>query len=232
MANQFSANIKEQEGGEMHKIPYVIEYKTERVEFKEAEDLLAEYQDFYLYNQSQYNEIFRKFIPDSADPTAGDGEEDDEKLRLLRMQKAEESAKSATAHWAKLFGSKDFAEVTLLGLKINWYDLQQILIEEFRKKIHSTESAMNYIAPPLRRLCSVLLFSEHLDHMLDKMSDKPKIEQAQIKKAQGAVKTKLNELLTRISNGDIFEIPEFGKTKPSLSKLKTPESIHLFIEEF
>ena len=197
----------------MLKFPYVVEYRLGlgQVEFSVAEKLLAEYQDFYLYNQSQLNEIFRKY-------EQADGEED-EKLLALRRQKAEAAAKAATDHWAKLFGSMDFAESTLVGLQINWDDLQQIMIEEFRTKTHPTDSAMNYIAPQLRRLCSVLLFAERI--------------QTQIKKKDIdlVVQPKFEEMLGKMAAGEVVEVPEFTKIKHQIQKLKNPEAITKFVEE-
>ena len=70
----------------MTKFPYVVEYKLfEKVEVADAKVLLDEYNDFYLYNQSQYYDIFKKAKREVED----DGKE-------LDLALAEKNAKRAT----------------------------------------------------------------------------------------------------------------------------------------
>ena len=198
------------------KFPYVTEYKLGegQVEIKDAEELLAEYQDFYLYNQSQYNEIFKN-APLAEGEERNDGEEDDEKLIELQKLRAEQNAKSAVEHWGKLFGSMDFAESALIGLRINWGELQAILIEEFKARTHPTDSSMNYIAPPLRKLCSILLIA----HKLHERGAEPC--------------EKINHRLDQLSRGELLgiTIPEYHKVKKQLTKCKTPDALQKFVEE-
>ncbi|MCL2587682.1 MAG: hypothetical protein FWE31_05655 [Firmicutes bacterium] len=188
----------------MRKFPYIVEYKLGQgqVEFKDAEKLLDEYQDFYISNQVKYREIFKKF-------EQADGE-DDEKLIELRRLKAEQHAKEATDHWAKLFGSLDLAEVTLLGLEISWDDLQAILEEEFRAKTHPMDSAMGTIAPLLRQLASVLLFAHRLDE-------------------KGVESDIVDRWLDKLEKGEELRIPEYSSVKKKVNKLK-PEALLEFVE--
>jgi len=204
----------------MHKFPFVVEYRLGlgQVEFGVAERLLAEYEDFYLYNQSQYRDLFRKFQIDE--------DENDPKLVELRRQKAEANSKLATDHWAKLFRSLDFAEVTLLGLQIDWDELQKILQEDFRTKVHPTDSSLNFIAPPLRRLCSVLLFADRLETQIGKIDHKFDIDEARTKLSE-----KINELLAKLESQQVFEIREFSKNKHQIQKLKNPDAIITYIKE-
>ena len=226
------------QGGETQvtKFPYVTEYKLfERVDVREAEELLREYNDFYIYNQSQYNDIFRKL--DAKDTNESEtGEEDDERLAQLRALRAEQNAKAATDHFAALFGSKDFAESTLVGLKFSWYDLQQLLLEEFRTKTLASQSIMNHVAPRLRRIASALLFAEYMIAKLGKMYKQPSsnkqqdIEKADIHNqrmevAVTGVKSFFVDLLELLAKDDNAVLPEFGKSRNALAKLKTPEAI-------
>jgi len=213
----------------MTKFPYVDEYKLfDRAEVRVAEDLLAEYHDFFIYNQSQYAEIFRKVDIDLD-------EGDDEKTIEMKKLRAEQNSKAASDHFGSLFGSKDFVHVCLLGMRINWYDLQQILLEEFRSKTPPTLSAMNHIAPTLRKLSSTLLFAEYFNDRLERMkkpSENPKNHDHndKVETTIGWLKTFFVGLVERMCKNGCGEFPEYVKVKNQLAKLKTVEAIQEYIE--
>jgi len=193
----------------MVKLPYVSEYQTfTRSEYKQAEEILAEYNDFYIFNMAQYASIYHD---------AGVPDDEEEEVDLLkRQEQADNNAKAATEHFKELFGSKDFGESCLIGYRPAWYDLQKILFDEYKKKTPITESAMNEIAPSLRRIASVLLFGERLTSLLADMD----CEVAKI----NAVKNGFNELLLKVSGGRI-EVPEYCKEKKIIGKFKKAEQI-------
>lgn len=221
-------------GGQMIKFPYVTEYVLfKRAEIAEAEELLREYNDFFIYNQSQYNDIFKR---PSDDAIEGINDEDlnDEKLQEIKRLSAEQNAKAACDHFARLFGSKDFAEASMVGLKISWYDLQQILLEEFRAKTPVTDSAMNYISPALRNIASLLLFAERLHSGLEKMrkepGDKTREHNEKVDAGLRRLEIWFNESLERLSAGTATSLPEFNKARNIIAKLKKPEDVLEFCE--
>jgi hypothetical protein len=80
----------------MSKIPYVIQCELfVRTDYKHAEELLAEYNDFYVFNMAQYNSMYHKL----DDQPLEKEEEVDEQSRL---EKADQIAKAATDHFAAL----------------------------------------------------------------------------------------------------------------------------------
>jgi len=214
----------------MTKFAYVDEYKMfERAEVRVAEELLAEYQDFFVYNQSQYRDIFRKFDVDD------DGDDDEKTIEAKRLR-AEMNSKAASDHFGLLFGSKDFAHSALLGLRINWDNLQQILLEEFRCKTLATMSAMNHIAPTLRKLASILLFAEYFYDKLNRMyktKENPKNDEhnEKIDKTVAGVKIYFENLVEGLAKNSGAEIPEFTKTKNQLAKLRNVEVIIEFVDK-
>ena len=215
----------------MHKFPYIVDYVVggDQVEIKVAEELLKEYEDFYLYNRTQYSEVFKKYLPEGE--MQNDGDDGDAKLLELRKLRAEQNAKAAVDHWAKLFRSMDFAQGSLLGIKIDWDALQQILLEELKSKIHPTDSSMNFIAPPLRKLCSILLFNYELNETLSKIEKRGKCAALQIDEARKSIADKTNDLLTKLAKGDLLgvTVAEYHKSKSTIIKIKTPEAIINFV---
>lgn len=186
------------------KFPYVTEYSLfETVDVRVAEELLAEYNDFYIYNESQYYEIFKRAkaeVYENADSE-------------INLALAEKNAKETTDFFRNMFGSKDFAKSSLVGLRISWYDLQQILLAEFKNKTPIEESAVVHTAYMLRNLASFLLFAEEIVYGMTRMknSDEEAIE---------LVKQRFVKALENVEN---LSIPEFHKEKKSLTKLKTME---------
>jgi len=220
---------------ELPKCPFVVGYKLfERVEIREADEQLAEYNDFMVYNQSQYRDIFRHYKPQV-------GEEPDPEYQEELEKAAELNAKKAVEHFTNLFGSRDFPESTLCGLKISWFDLQRILLEEFRHKTPATASSMNSIAPRLLRLASALLFGEYLHAKLERMvkpltsssaaaNEKSALHNADVEKATEYVHAVINVLVAKIASGEDVQVPEFNASKKDLAKLRTPESIVDYVE--
>ena len=201
----------------MVKFPYVLEYSLfTQVEIKNAEELLAEYNDFYIYNLAQYQSLFEhdneKFVVEELELA--------ERERLDAV--AEHNVKVSTDHFSKLFGSKDFAESSLVGLKINWYDLQQILLEEYKTKVPIHQSSMNDIAPRLRTVATILLFAERVVTKLEKLECDRDVTEP--------VKKGFEDLLERAGAGD-FCLPEFHKAKVQLNKMKRVNLITEFCKK-
>ena len=187
----------------MTKFPYVTDYKMETVDVKVAEELLAEYNDFFLYNQSQYHDIFKRAMPVIGD----DGEETEMETDIKRC---EANAKAATDEFEKMFDSKDFAKSSLVGLKIDWDALQQILLLEQKKRTPVCESAVAHTAYQLRNLASLLLFAEAI-----------------IKKSPEA-QPQFESALERVLANELT-LPEFHKEKSKVTKLKKPEQIAEYV---
>ena len=172
---------------------------------------MAEYNDFYGYNSAQYGQIYEK-----TEEKIGDADTttpDDEIEKQKRLQIAEHNAKAATAHFASLFGSKDFGESAMVGFRPAWYDLQQILLEEYKHKTPIKESAMNEIAPRLRNAATILLFAERLVKGLEKLEADAEMI--------ATVKEGFEVLLEKAS-AQKLNLPEYHKTKKEIAKFKKP----------
>jgi len=192
------------------KIPYVLEYELfVEAEIKHAEELLSEYNDFYMYNMAHLGVIANE-LKQSHDPSDHDEELDEEKRRAI----AEHNAKVATDHFTSLFGSKDFGASSMVGLRLAWYDLQQILLEEFKHKTHIKDSAMNGIAPMLRNVASVMLYAERVVSELEKFDASPELI-APIKEGF--------RLLLESVTAERRELPEYHKNKAQFNKFKKAE---------
>ena len=200
----------------MGKLPYIIECELfVRVDFKRAEEVLAEYNDFYIYNLAQYNTIYHKADASNEE----EGEEIDEQKRL---EIADRNAKAATDHFTKLFGSKDFGESTMIGFRPSWYDLQRILLEEYKHKTDILESAMNCIAPYLRNMASALLFAERCVAELSEMDVDPEMLKV--------IKDGFKLLVERVEK-DKLVLPEYHKTKAAFNKYKKPDQYIEFCQK-
>jgi len=203
------------------KIPYVLECELfKRVEIKRAEELLAEYNDFKIYNLAQYQTIFGKTNDhlNLAEVTEQENEVDAKKARDI----AEHNAKVATDHFAKLLGSLDFAESSMVGFHIAWYDLQQILLEEYKNKTPATESVMNEIAPRLRTVASIMVFADRITTALERLDADKKII--------ATMKDGFTLLMKRCQTEQL-KLPEFSVTKKQLSKFKKVEDYMEFCEK-
>ena len=200
----------------MGKIPYVNEGELfVRTSYKCAEELLGEYNDFYIFNLAQYNNIYHK---DDCVTEEKDCEIDEAK----RMEIADRNAKEATDHFTALFGSKDFAESSMVGFRPAWYDLQQILLEEFKQKTSVKDSAMNGIAPYLRNVASTMLFAERIVSDMEKKNADPD--------ALSVIKDGFRLLLERVEKRKVT-LPEYAKTKDYIKKLKKLEQLIEFCDE-
>jgi len=192
------------------KIPYVLECELfVAAEIKHAEDLLAEYNDFYLYNLAHYSHI-----SEASGSYVGQNNDQDELDEEKRRAIAEHNAKVATEHFASLFGSKDFGASSMVGFHPAWYDLQQILLEEFKHKTHIKESAMNGIAPMLRNIASLMLLAERVVSGLEKMNASPDLITP--------IKEGFQLLLQSVTTERI-NLPEYHKNKAQFNKFKKPE---------
>jgi len=202
------------------KIPYVLECELfVRTEIKHAEELLAEYNDFYLYNLAYYSNISEN---DTYAGYVGHNNDYDELDEEKRRAIAEHNAKVATDHFQLLFGSKDFGASSMVGFQPSWYDLQQILLEEFKHKTHIKESAMNGIAPMLRNVASVMLYAERVVSELEKMSADPELI--------APLKEGFQLLLERVV-AERINLPEYHKNKSQFNKLKKPEQYLEFCKD-
>lgn len=219
----------------MIKFAYIDGYNIfARADLRTAEELLREYNDFYVYNQSQYSHIFSKVEIDEDD-------HDDEKTIEVKKLRAEANAKAASDHFATLFGSKDFAHSSLIGLRISWDDLQKIMLEEFRSKTPATSSAMNHIAPTLRKLASSLLFAEYFYDKINRMYKSIDVKPTEIEKVKAHnervdsalrhLREWIDELLERLNKGREGDLPEYYAYKNKLYKYKTVEMILEFVEK-
>ena len=178
-----------------------------RVEYKVAEEILAEYNDFFIYNLAEYNDLFYGKEENFED--ASDEISEEERIAI-----ADRKAKTATDHFTDLFGSKDFGESALVGFRPSWYDLEQILLEEYKNKTDIKNSAMNGIAPYLRNTASIMLFAERLVTGLTEHGG----SDGQI----AEMKQSFESLLARNEN-EKLNIPEYFRVKKEISKLRKPE---------
>jgi|GEM_PF-984328 len=218
-------------------MPYIKDYTLfEKVEVRKAAEILDEYNDFFMYNQSQYNDIRNIARPTVDDQVDGD---DDaplcEKTEQQIKISAEYNAKQSVDHFKKLFGSKDFAESSLIGCEVAWDDLQQILIEEFKKKTAAQHSAMNEIAPRILTFISTLLFAEYFASKLGKLHKSGEDEKCRLfnEKLDGAteiIKSFFKTFIMALANNPDIRVSEFSKSKNALGKLKTIDAIIDYIE--
>jgi len=187
----------------MGKIPYSHEFELfVKLDFKHAEEILEDYNDFYIFNMAQYNSMFHKF-----DEKFDEDDEDNQKL----LELADKKAKAATEHFAALFGNKDFGESSMVGFHPIWYDLQKILLQEFKHKTPIQDSAMNGIAPMLRTTASILLFAGRVVEEMENLG--ATYEQLSV------IKDGFRLLLER-SKTEKLDIPTYHKTKANFKKYK------------
>jgi hypothetical protein len=198
----------------MGKFAYVLNAELfNQVEFRDAEELLNEYNDFYNYNIIQYMDIYGEH-----DDVFGAVEDiDKEKEQEVR----EHNARASAEHFAKLFGNRDFHESCRVGFRVCWYSLQKILQEEYKSKVSAQQSAMNHIAPRLRNLASVMLFAEKLNDVLHKFNAEPEVV--------STIKAGFELLKERVREEEL-SLPEFHKGKVAIAKFKKKEQVIEFCE--
>ena len=201
----------------MGKLPYITDCELfVRLDFKHAEELLAEYNDFYIFNMAQYNHIYHRV--DENFETEKLDEIDEQK----RAEIADRNAKVATDYFMSLFGSKDFSESAMVGFRPAWYDLQQILLEEYKHKTPIQDSAMNGIAPILRNIASIMLFATNMIEGFENFGITT--EQTEV------IKDGFRMLMERATKEKV-EIPEYNKSKMAIRKFKKPEQYIDFCEK-
>ena len=196
---------------QMLKFPYVLDYKLfERVELQCAEELINEYRDFFEYNKMQVAQAPSVYVDSFDNP------KDEEEARI-EAERIEHNRGVLMDHFEKHFGNKDFTEACLVGMKIDFYELQKILMAEHRRGIPITESTLNVIAPKLRTLASALVYAERIVTGLEKFVDQTN------EKARMAVefaKDGFMLLFERILEQDI-PVPEYNRNKKEIAKIKT-----------
>lgn len=199
------------------KFPYILDYNLfERVDVGYAEELLGEYVDFYEYNKTfvaqsggNVHESFDSHAEDVPNDAATAVAPD---VNRNEIKRAEHNRSVSVAHFEKLFGSLDFAEACLVGLKIDFDELQKVLVSENRAGVPITESALNAIAPKLRAFAGILLLAERIIAGLIKLEAS--------EDTVAFAKDGFALLLERLANEAVI-VPEFYKTKKELGKMKT-----------
>jgi hypothetical protein len=195
----------------MTTFPYVLKYSLERVEIPLAQDLLAQYNDFYAYNLAKYQDYAKLKVDDS-----GEINDANEELGSDEITKLEKAGNDNAGTFAKLWGSLDFASATLMGLAIDWQPIQACLFEEQERKTLATESGMKETAVKLRKLASVLVFA---DRILSDLNDKKAGDEM-----VSLIKQGFEMLLMELSKRDLA-IPEYNIEKAKYQKIKTPNGI-------
>jgi len=193
---------------QMVKIPNILGYNMfEKIDLKSAEELLVEYNDFMVFNKTQVRDLG---VPTSCEfqPPTDETEED-------ATKRIEHNKQVAVNHFETLFGSKDIAESALVGLRIDYDNVQKILLDERANKIPITESAFNQIASTIRATSSILLLAERIVSDLHKLGSGGKIPLAIEFAKEG-----FELLLDGVAKGNL-EIPEYHITRREVNKLKT-----------
>jgi hypothetical protein len=194
----------------MVKFPYVVNYNLELVEIPEAEKLLAEYNDFYVFNQAQY-------LNNKKDETDDDKEIDgDETAKNENSKVLEKIAHDDEKDFSALWGSRDFASATLMGMSIEWDKIQEILMEEQERGTHPKDSSMNATAKQLRCVASLLTFMNKILNAFNEKHANPEMV--------GLIRSGFEILLEELSTREL-EIPEYEKEKTKFLKIKTIDGL-------
>jgi hypothetical protein len=195
----------------MATFPFVIKYSLTRVDLTHAEDLLAQYNDFYVYNLAQYQNYAKLKVGDSGELSNENDELDKEEAERL-----EKVGNDNAGVFAKVWGSVDFASAALMGLEIDWQPIQVSLFEEQQRKIPAAESGMNETGAKLRRVASILSFADKITaDLANKKADGEIIE---------LVRQGFEMLLAELSKRNI-EIPEYNIEKTKYLKIKSLDGI-------
>lgn len=195
---------------------YVTKYQVgDKVEIPVAEELLANYNDFYAANLEFYQGRIKKTdgIENESvvepDPDAG--------LAPEELAQAEKKVNDDVKAFAATWGSMDFASATLVGLAIDWDRLQEQLLVEQEKKIRPADSALLPVGQQLRKVASVLSFSERIvTRLRGKAVDKEMVD---------LIIKGFTALLQQVHDRDL-DIPEMnGAELKKIMKLKTVDGI-------
>ncbi len=194
------------------KIAYVNGYQVgEKVEIPVAEKLLSGYNDFYESNLEFYQGHLKQHDAVENEAVASEDAATEEDAKLQEQINGE--VKAFTAMW----GSLDFASATLVGLDIDWDAIQEKLMVEQEKNVAITESKLTPIAQQLRKIASVLAFSERIITRLHRKA----VDQEMIYLMIQGFET----LLAQVVNRDI-KVPELeGEENKKITKLKTVDAI-------
>jgi len=204
------------------KFPYILDYKLfEKIDLKTAEELLLEYNDFMVFNKTQIRDLG---VPVSCE--FGSPKEETQEDALKRI---EHNKQVAVNHFENLFGSKDIAESSLVGLQIDYDALQKVLLDERANKIPITESAFNQIAPTIRGVASVLLVAERIVSELQKLKEEGKVKD-KIELAIEFAKEGFGLLLDVVAKEGL-EVPEYHIIRRDINKLKNLDAYIEFCEK-
>ena len=189
----------------------------EKIDLKSAEELLIEYNDFMVFNKTQVRDLG---VPTACEfqPPAEESEED-------ATKRIEHNKQVAVNHFETLFGSKDIAESSLVGLRIDYDNVQKVLLDERANKIPITESAFNQIASTIRATSSILLLAERIVSDLQKLGGGGKVPLAIEFAKEG-----FELLLDGVTKGN-FGVPEYHITRRDINKLKTVDAYIEFCEK-
>lgn len=195
------------------KINYVKGYQVgERVEIPTAEDLLSSYNDFYASNLEFYQGRMKKQNTVENEVVAASAEAEPEMDSQLEKQ-----INSEVEAFSNLWGSLDFATATLVGLDIDWDVIQEKLLAEQEKQMTPMESALIPVAEQLRKVASVLAFSERIVTRLRRKAVGKEMIDLMV---QG-----FETLLAHVVERNI-EMPELdGAENKKIMKLKTVDAI-------
>lgn len=191
---------------------YVTKYQVgDKVEIPVAEELLAAYNDFHAANLEFYQgRIKTTEGGDDAEPlTAPDEPEEATQVE----KKVSDDVKAFEAVW----GSLDFASATLVGLTIDWDSIQEKLIAEQEQHVRPADSALVPVGQQLRKVASVLSFSERIvSRLRGKAVDKEMI----------ALMINGFEMLLHQVHDKNIDIPELdGAESKKIAKLRTVDGI-------
>lgn len=194
------------------KFNYVTKYQVgDKVEIPVAETLLANYNDFYTANSEFYQGQMKAtgVIENEAVTEPEANQEIDPQVE----KRINDDVKAFTQTW----GSLDFASATLVGLDIDWDSLQDQLLAEQNAHLSPASSTLIPVAAQLRKVASVLAFSERIVARLrGKAVDKAMVDLI----IQG-----FTVLLQQVHDREI-DIPELnGAELKKINKLKTVDAI-------
>lgn len=183
----------------------------EKVEIPVAETLLSGYNDFYASNLEFYQGRMKQH--DAVENEAVAAEDDPAEVD----PQMEKQINSEVQAFTRLWGSRDFANATLVGLDINWDAVQEKLMAEQEKHIAPSESQLAPVAQQLRNIASVLAFSERIVTRLHRKA----VDQEMIDLMIQGFET----LMAQVVNRNIV-VPELeGAENKKLMKLKTVDAI-------
>lgn len=196
------------------KINYVKGYQVgERVEIPTAEDLLSSYNDFYASNLEFYQGRMKKQNAVENEVVAANMEAEADEIDA----QFEKQVNSEVQAFSDLWGSLDFATATLVGLDIDWDSIQEKLLAEQEKQVTPFETELAPVAEQLRKVASVLAFSERIVTRLRRKAVAKEMIDLMI---QG-----FETLLVQVVERNI-EMPELdGAENKKIMKLKTVDAI-------